>query len=46
MQKRLEKEIDDLYDRLARGLKEENLRLTEENASLRAELERLRQALS
>ena len=46
LQKRLEKEIDDLYDRLARGLKEENLRLTEENASLRAELERLRQALS
>ena len=46
LQKRLEKEINDLYDRLARGLKEENLRLIEENASLRAELERLRQALS
>lgn len=46
LQKRLEKEINDLYDRLARGLKEENLRLIEENAALRAELERLRQKLS
>ena len=46
LQKRLEKEINDLYDRLARGLKEENLRLIEENASLRAEIERLRQCLS
>jgi hypothetical protein len=46
LQKRLEKEINDLYDRLARGLKEENLRLIEENTALRAEIERLRQALS
>ena len=46
LQKRLDKEINDLYDRLARGLKEENLRLIEENASLRAEIERLRQWLS
>ncbi len=46
LQKRLEKEINDLYDRLARGLKEENLRLIEENAALSAELERLRQKLS
>ena len=46
LQKRLEKEINELYDRLARGLKEENLRLFEENAALRAELERLRQKLS
>jgi uncharacterized sporulation protein YeaH/YhbH (DUF444 family) len=46
LQKRLEKEINDLYDRLARGLKEENLRLIEENTALRSELERLRQKLS
>ena len=46
LQKRLENEINDLYDRLARGLKEENLRLIEENAALRTELERLRKALS
>ena len=46
LQKRLEKEINDLYDRLARGLKEENMRLIEENAVLRAELERLRKKLS
>ena len=46
LQKRLEKEINDLYDRLARGLKEENLRLIEETTALRAEVERLRQELS
>ena len=46
LQKRLENEINDLYDRLARGLKEENLRLIEENAALRTEIERLRQCLS
>ena len=46
LQKRLEKEINDLYDRLARGLKEENLRLIEENTALRAEIERLRRELS
>ena len=42
LQKRLEKEIDALYERLARGLKEENARLLEENAALRTEIERLR----
>ena len=46
MQKRLEKEINSLYDRLAQALKAENIRLSEENALLRAELERLRQKLN
>ena len=46
LQKRLEKEIDALYERLARGLKEENIRLLKENAALRTELERLRRNLS
>lgn len=45
MQKRLEKEINALYDRLTKALKEENARLTEENSLLRAELERLRKKL-
>jgi hypothetical protein len=45
MQKRLEKEINALYDRLTKALKEENARLAEENSLLRAELERLRKKL-
>ena len=39
MQKRLEREINALYDRLAQTLKEENRKLKEENAFLRAEIE-------
>jgi len=45
LQKRLEREINALYDRLAKSLKEENRRLSEENALLRSELERLRKKL-
>ena len=45
LQKRLEKEINALYDRLAKALKAENARLLEENAMLRQELERLRKKL-
>ena len=45
LQKRLEKEINSLYNRLAQALKAENARLSEENALLRGELERLRQKL-
>ena len=45
LQKRLEKEINSLYDRLAQSLKAENQRLTEENALLRCELERLKRKL-
>jgi hypothetical protein len=45
LQKRLEREINALYDRLAKSLKEENQRLAEENALLRSELERLRKKL-
>lgn len=45
LQKRLEKEINSLYDRLAQSLKAENQRLTEENALLRGELERLKKKL-
>ena len=41
LQKRLEREINALYDRLARSLKAENDRLSEENGRLRAEVERL-----
>ncbi len=37
--RRLENEINALYDRLAQGLKEENERLREENARLKAERE-------
>ncbi len=45
LQKRLEKEINSLYDRLAQSLKAENKRLTEENALLRGEIDRLKQKL-
>lgn len=45
IQKRLEKEINALYDRLAQSLREENLRLAEENAVLRSEIERLRKKM-
>lgn len=37
LQRRLEKEINSLYDRLAQALKAENERLREENARLKAE---------
>ena len=46
MQKRLEKEINALYERLAQGLRAENTRLCEENALLRGEIERLRKKLN
>ena len=46
LQKRLEKEINALYDRLARALREENARLLQENELLRSELERLRKKLN
>ena len=39
LRRRLENEITALYDRLARGLKEENERLREENKRLRAMIE-------
>ncbi len=39
LRRRLENEINALYDRLAQGLKEENERLREENARLKAGLE-------
>ena len=45
MQKRLEKEINALYERLAQGLRAENARLSEENALLRGEIERLKKQL-
>lgn len=38
LRRRLENEINALYDRLAQALKEENARLREENAALKAEL--------
>ncbi len=40
LQRRLENEINALYDRLAKTLKEENERLREENARLKEECER------
>ena len=46
LQKRLEKEINALYDRLAQSLKAENKRLAEENALLRDEIERLKRKLN
>ena len=39
LRRKLENEINSLYDRLTRGLKEENARLREENARLKAELD-------
>ena len=45
LQRRLEKEINALYDRLTQALKKENARLFEENQTLKAELERIRQKL-
>ncbi len=42
LRRRLESEINSLYDRLAQGLKEENERLREENARLKAEIEQMR----
>ena len=41
LKRRLENEINALYDRLAQGLKEENERLREENKKLKAEREKL-----
>ena len=38
LRRKLESEINALYDRLAQGLKEENARLREENARLKAEI--------
>lgn len=42
LQKRLEKEINALYDRLTEALKAENARLREENSLLKEELESMR----
>ena len=42
LRRRLENEINGLYDRLAQALKAENERLREENATLKEENERLR----
>lgn len=46
LQKRLEKEINDLYDCLTQALKEENARLQRENAELRARLQGAKGMLS
>ena len=45
LQRRLEKEINALYDRLTQALKAENARLFEENKALREEIERIRRKL-
>lgn len=45
LQRRLEKEINALYDRLTQALKAENARLFEENQTLKEELARLRKNL-
>ena len=42
LQRRLETEINALYDRLTRSLREENSRLSDENARLKKENEALR----
>lgn len=46
IQRRLEREINALYDRLTHALKAENARLVEENQTLRMEVEQLRRRLS
>ena len=46
LQRRLEKEINALYDRLTRALKEENERLRRENSLLKAENDGLKKKLS
>jgi predicted nuclease with TOPRIM domain len=42
LKRRLENEINALYERLAKSLKEENERLREENRKWKEEVERLR----
>ena len=44
LRRRLESEINSLYDKLTQALKAENKRLTEENARLKAEIAALRSA--
>lgn len=46
LQRRLETEINALYDRLTQSLKQENLRLSDENARLRRENEALKRRAS
>lgn len=46
LQRKLEREINALYDRLTQGLKAENQRLRGENETLRAELEALKACLN
>ena len=46
LQKRLEEEINELYDRLTQALKAENARLAEENEALRLEIQRLQKRFS
>ena len=46
LQRRLENEINALYDRLTQSLKEENARLSGENARLKRENEALKRRAS